>query len=437
MIKALIILFRIFFIFSWYRILYLFNNDYQSFIFNITNKLSKINILYIKLFQAIAFNYKLIDTNLNNELIKFTDKAPWTEEDIDYNTLLRLRENEKINLDIPIHSGMISLVYKITTENNESFAIKIKRKNIDYKLKKAVEELLIIIKFISQIYFIKEYNLYDLSKTHFDIITKQLDFNEEVNNLIKMKENCKRLKYIVIPKVYPDITQKYSNVIIMEYLKGVSLQEIPTEDYDFFAKQVFKFGIVTTYYHGFTHSDLHAGNILFIKNENSYKLGILDFGMILSIDNDYKYLLFELLYDIYESDPYIMAKKILDSEVILQPKNIIQNLSSEQYNILLEMIVQLLKDTILNKQKNTYYCIYDFIIQFHNYIHKYSIFSMGISLNHNFIKTQLVLVMYHGIFMKLCKDNWLDIFNKTINEMFHMDLLNELRSNFKNSKMTL
>jgi predicted unusual protein kinase regulating ubiquinone biosynthesis (AarF/ABC1/UbiB family) len=437
MIKALIILFRIFFIFSWYRILYLFNNDYQSFIFNITNKLSKINILYIKLFQAIAFNYKLIDTNLNNELIKFTDKAPWTEEDIDYNTLLRLRENEKINLDIPIHSGMISLVYKITTENNESFAIKIKRKNIDYKLKKAVEELLIIIKFISQIYFIKEYNLYDLSKTHFDIITKQLDFNEEVNNLIKMKENCKRLKYIVIPKVYPDITQKYSNVIIMEYLKGVSLQEIPTEDYDFFAKQVFKFGIVTTYYHGFTHSDLHAGNILFIKNENSYKLGILDFGMILSIDNDYKYLLFELLYDIYESDPYIMAKKILDSEVILQPKNIIQNLSSEQYNILLEMIVQLLKDTILNKQKNTYYCIYDFIIQIHNYIHKYSIFSMGISLNHNFIKTQLVLVMYHGIFMKLCKDNWLDIFNKTINEMFHMDLLNELRSNFKNSKMTL
>jgi predicted unusual protein kinase regulating ubiquinone biosynthesis (AarF/ABC1/UbiB family) len=437
MIKALIILFRIFFIFSWYRILYLFNNDYQSFIFNITNKLSKINILYIKLFQAIAFNYKLIDTNLNNELIKFTDKAPWTEEDIDYNTLLRLRENEKINLDIPIHSGMISLVYKITTENNESFAIKIKRKNIDYKLKKAVEELLIIIKFISQIYFIKEYNLYDLSKTHFDIITKQLDFNEEVNNLIKMKENCKRLKYIVIPKVYPDITQKYSNVIIMEYLKGASLQEIPTEDYDFFAKQVFKFGIVTTYYHGFTHSDLHAGNILFIKNENSYKLGILDFGMILSIDNDYKYLLFELLYDIYESDPYIMAKKILDSEVILQPKNIIQNLSSEQYNILLEMIVQLLKDTILNKQKNTYYCIYDFIIQFHNYIHKYSIFSMGISLNHNFIKTQLVLVMYHGIFMKLCKDNWLDIFNKTINEMFHMDLLNELRSNFKNSKMTL
>jgi predicted unusual protein kinase regulating ubiquinone biosynthesis (AarF/ABC1/UbiB family) len=429
MIKALIILFRVFFIFYWYRIIYYFTRDYNWFICNLTQKLSKLNILYIKIFQAIAFNYNLIDTNLNNELIKFTDKAPWTEEDIDYNTLSKLRKNENIILDVPIHSGMISLLYKVTTPNNEIVAIKIKRKNIDYKLQKAIEELLIIIKFISQFYFIKEYNLYELSLIHFDIITKQLYFDEEVNNLIKMKENCKRLKYIIIPKVYPEITQKYSNVIMMEYLEGTPLHQIPSEDYDFFAKQVFKFGIVTTYYHGFTHSDLHAGNILFIKNVNSYKLGILDFGMILSIDNNYKYLLFELLYDIYESDPYIMAKKILDSEVILQPKNIIQNLSSEKYNILLEMIVQLLKDTILNKQKNTYYCIYDFIIQFHNYIHKYSIFSMGISLNHNFIKTQLVLVMYHGIFMKLCKDNWLDIFNKTINEMFHMDLLNELRSN--------
>ena len=244
-----------------------------------------------------------------------------------------------------------------------------------------------------------------------------------------MKENCKRLKYIVIPKVYPEITQKYSNVIMMDFLQGTPLQQLSNQDYESFAKQVFKFGIVTTYYHGFTHSDLHAGNILFIKNDNSYKLGILDFGMILSIDNDYKYLLFQLLYDIYETDPYIMANKILDSEVILQPINIIQKLSSEQYNILLEMIVQLLKNTIFNKQKNTYYCIYDFIIQFHNYINKYSIFSMGISLNNNFIKTQLVFVMYHGIFMKLCKDNWLEIFNKTINELFHMELLNDLRSN--------
>jgi len=29
----------------------------------------------------------------------------------------------------------------------------------------------------------------------------------------------------------------------------------------------------------------------------------------------------------------------------------------------------------------------------------------------------------------LCKENWLEIFNKTINELFHMELLNELRSN--------
>ena len=126
---------KMIFIFSWYKIIYFFNKDYEYFIYNLTKSLSKINILYIKVFQAIAFNYKVIDENLNKELIKFTDNAPWTNEDIDYITLQELSKNENIILDEPKYSGMISLVYTFEREN-KIFAIKIKRNNIDYKLNK-------------------------------------------------------------------------------------------------------------------------------------------------------------------------------------------------------------------------------------------------------------------------------------------------------------
>jgi predicted unusual protein kinase regulating ubiquinone biosynthesis (AarF/ABC1/UbiB family) len=215
----------------------------------------------------------------------------------------------------------------------------------------------------------------------------------------------------------------------MEYLDGIKLNNIPSDHYEDFAKQVVKFGFVTTYYHGFTHADLHAGNILFIKEDNYYKLGILDFGMMLTIDNDYKFKLFELLYDIFEEDVNIVAKNILHSNVIIQPVEVIESLPKEHYDYLIEFIVKLLNDTIHNKENTTQYRIYEFISKFHEYINKYSIFSFGLYLNDNFIKTQLILIMYHGIFMKLCKENWLEIFNKTINELFHMELLNELRSN--------
>ena len=307
---------KMIFIFSWYKIIYFFNKDYEYFIYNLTKSLSKINILYIKIFQAIAFNYKVIDENLNKELIKFTDNAPWTNEDIDYITLQELSKSENIILDKPKHSGMISLVYTFKREN-KIFAIKIKRNNIDYKLNKAIQELIFLIKLLSYFSFFKEYKLYDIVNKHIDFIQNQIYFEEEVDNLIKMRENCKKLKYIKIPVVYPEITKKFSNVIMMEYLDGIKLNNIPSEHYESFAKQVFKFGFVTTYYHGFTHADLHAGNILFIKEDNYYKLGILDFGMMLTIDNEYKFKLFELLYDIFEEDINIVAKNILCSNVII------------------------------------------------------------------------------------------------------------------------
>jgi len=421
-------IFKMMFIFAWYKIIYFFNKDYEYFIYHLTKNLSKINILYIKVFQAIAFNHKVIDENLNKELIKFTDNAPWTDEDIDYTTLSELIRIENIILDEPKYSGMISLVYTFQREN-QKFAIKIKRNNIDYKLNKAIKELLFLVKILSYFSFFKEYKLYDIVNKHIDFIQKQIYFEEEVENLIKMRENCKKLKYIKIPIVYPEITKKFSNVIMMEYLDGIKLNNISSEHYEDFAKQVVKFGFVTTYYHGFTHADLHAGNILFIKEDNYYKLGILDLGMMLTIDNDYKFKLFELLYDIFEEDVNIVAKNILCSNVIIQPVEVIENLPKEHYNYLIEFIVKLLNDTIHNKENTTQYRIYEFISKFHEYINKYSIFSFGLYLNDNFIKTQLILIMYHGIFMKLCKENWLEIFNKTINELFHMELLNELRTN--------
>ena len=51
--------------------LYLINKDYSLFIDNITLKLASINILYVKLFQAIALNNNLIDDNINNKFWTF------------------------------------------------------------------------------------------------------------------------------------------------------------------------------------------------------------------------------------------------------------------------------------------------------------------------------------------------------------------------------
>ena len=81
-IKEFIFITNVFFIISSELILFGIFRNYSSFIDGITSRLASINILYVKVFQAIALNNSLIDDKANNKLLQFTDNAPWTFSDI-------------------------------------------------------------------------------------------------------------------------------------------------------------------------------------------------------------------------------------------------------------------------------------------------------------------------------------------------------------------
>ena len=433
-INGLIFLFRVFYIFLLESLSYLFFRDYVSFINRLTSKLAKINILYVKIFQAIALNNQFIDEKTNEQLMSFTDKAPWGLEDVDLESIGKLANNEQIFLKDgpfnPINAGMISLVYKTYLKiDKKTVIIKMKRKNIETRLNSAIDDLMFLVKILSVFPGLKQYKIDDLVKKNIDIIQHQVHFEEEVENMIKIKANCKNLKYVKIPEVYPEITQKYPNFIMMEYIEGLKINEILQEDYEGFARQILKFGFVTTNLHGFTHGDLHAGNILFIKdsqdNNVQYKIGVLDFGIMFHINENFKNTLFEVTSDLFELPTDVISKKMIHSGIIIQPLDKIMNLPSEHYQYIIDMGAKALNETLYNKGKGTHFRMYDFISNLHSYISEKSLFSMGLYLSDDFVKTQLVLAMAHGVTMKLCKENYIELANQTIDELFHVNFLNE------------
>ena len=70
-------------IFLYECICFLFKQNYCEFVRRVARNLSKKNILYVKMFQAISLNNNLIDSAMNAELVKYTDSAPYAESDID------------------------------------------------------------------------------------------------------------------------------------------------------------------------------------------------------------------------------------------------------------------------------------------------------------------------------------------------------------------
>ena len=45
--------------------------------------------------------------------------------------------------------------------------------------------------------------------------------------------------------------------------------------------------------------------------------------------------------------------------------------------------------------------------------------------NDNFIKMQMGITMAHGISLSLCKDNYMEVANVVLNDLFHTDLFLE------------
>ena len=296
---------------------YLFAKDQKKFMKDLCEALSRKNILYVKLFQSVALNAKFIDEDLHSELLKYTDNVYWEQSNIDWDMVFILESEHDICFDRgykPINSGMISVVFNVLDKKTgERLALKMKRKNIKARLEQAIEEFRMLAYFASFVPMFKALQLEDIIKENIRTVKDQTDFGMEIRNLNEIRANCAHLNYVKIPKVRNEFI-KYPDIIMMEFIEGTTISGIDAEDREEFARLIIKFAYVNILIHGVMHADMHAGNILFIKNDKpepnakggvslkerrtpKYQVGIIDFGILCKIDNKYK----NILYTIFES----------------------------------------------------------------------------------------------------------------------------------------
>lgn len=401
---------------------------------NITYKLSKINILYVKIFQGIALNNNLIDETMNNELLKYTDNAPYITDDIDYDTLFKVSTQYNLKFEngfTPINSGMISLVFKANkidankidaNDEIEHVIIKIKRNNIEKTLDEAIDKLMFIVYLLSYIPIFQRYEIPATISKNINIIKCQTDFNQEIKNMCLIKNNCKRLNYVVIPNVFPEITEKYDNVIMMEFIQGEKIDLISKEDYFEFAIKLNKFVFITLLIHGITHGDLHSGNILFIKeksenNEDIIKIGLIDFGILYETSKKFNETLFDFCTEIFTKSSDVVAVRIL-KDGFFEPPDILDKLSILEKDYIINQISNFINIILTDTKNANQKQIYKFLFNLNNFVIENNLEKYGLRLNDEFIKLQMFIAMYQGISLKLTNSDYMDVVNKVINELY-------------------
>lgn len=409
---------------------YVFKNQ-NKLVNNLTKRLANQNILCVKIFQAFALNNNIFSEQKMNCLINYTDSAPWTNKDIDVQTLLQIEK--AFNLEIlndykPIKSGMISLVFKCINKNkmDEIMIIKMKRNNIETILNEGIQKMLFCINLLSFIPIVNNYQISKIIHDNIHLIDQQIDFKKEVQNICIMKQNCKNLKYVKIPLVYEEVTNQFSNAIIMEYIKGVTIKDVKFTDYDEYSKQIVKFVLVTTLINGTCHGDLHMGNILFIKDENDkkykYKIGILDFGIVYEIDK-IKDILYYVFANLYTDLPEKIAQNLLESGIV-EPVDCIIKLSSHHTKCILLILTNLINDTIYVSKHFSQINVFKALYELNNYIVENNLIVDGIQIKpcDDLIKIQVIFTMLYGVIFKLCGTSYLEITNKVMIDLFHIDV---------------
>ena len=431
---------------------YMLSGDFNVFVDNILHKLSRKNILYVKLFQACALNNTIIDNALNHKLIKFCDNAPWTSDDIDVNSLLQLEEKYNIHIPDkhqPINAGMISLVYKGSIIQGEhqgehqgkTVIVKIKRRNIEEQLNAAIETVLFILMLADWLPFLNIYDFSAVVKKNIGIITQQVNFNTEVKNIQKFQSYCQRLNYIKIPQVYPEVTIQFPNVILMEYVDGKTLQNIDKTDRETYAKQLLKFVYLTTFLYGCYHGDLHVGNILFLKDtsDNACKICILDFGIVYEMENT-KDVVFDIFSNIIDTPPEQIAEKMLHSGLI-EPVEIIRSLNPTHYATLIQFLSQFINQSVHIEKKLNHHQIFIFLSELNTYINSIHVENINVGVgvgvggfnirkkglrmrfSDDLVKMQVFFAMSHGVMLALCENiNYIELSDQVMKETFHLDL---------------
>jgi predicted unusual protein kinase regulating ubiquinone biosynthesis (AarF/ABC1/UbiB family) len=409
---------------------YIFKNQ-DKFVNNLTKRLANENILCVKIFQAFALNNNIFSEPKMNFLMNYTDSAPWSNKDIDIQSLLKI---EKVfNLEIlnnykPIKSGMISLVFKCINKNkmDEIMIIKMKRNNIETILNDGIQKMLFCVNLLSFIPIINNYKISKIIHDNVYLIDQQIDFKKEVQNICIMKKNCKNLKYVKIPFVYEEVTNQFSNIIMMEYIKGVTIKDINFTDFDEYSKQIIKFVLVTTLINGTCHGDLHMGNILFIKDENDtkykYKIGILDFGIIYKFDK-IKNILYYIFSNMYSDLPEKIAENILEAGII-EPADYIIKIAPDHLKYILGILTKFINDTIYISKHFSQINAFKSLYELNDYITENNLIVNGIQIRpcDDLIKIQVVFTMLYGVISKLCGAAYLEITNKVMIDLFHIDV---------------
>ena len=285
---------------------------------HLRSALEELGTTFIKLGQILSTRADLLPPDYLAELSKLQDSAPAVPFEAIREAILKElgQPVEQVFLQFdpkPLAAASIGQAHAATLKDGTEVVVKVRRPGAVEQ----VEEDLKILKELAdavtgRLEFAERYDIPGIVEEFSETLRAELDYIREGHNAERFAENFADQPGLHIPRVYWETST--SRVLTLERIRGTKISNVASLDKQGINRPAlarFATDVVMRMVceHGFFHADPHPGNF-FIESDGT--IGLIDFGMVGTLDAQTQDHLADLLIYINHQDADRLVDVLLD-----------------------------------------------------------------------------------------------------------------------------
>lgn len=284
--------------------------------------LEELGAASIKLGQILSTRADLLPPDYQAELAKLQDAAPPVPGD-----LVRERVEAELGRPVeelfaafdpePLAAASIGQAHAATLPDGTHVVVKVRRPGVVEQMEEDLEILEDLAVRLSRRWDLADqYDLVGLAREFSQALRAELDYIREGRSAERFRASFAGDPTVHIPRVYWETTT--SRVLTLERIQGIKIDDLAALDAAVIdrralAERSARIILKMVFEDGFFHADPHPGNF-FIEPEG--RIGLIDFGMVGTVDERTREQLFRLLLAVTSQDADRLADALLDLGVV-------------------------------------------------------------------------------------------------------------------------